>query len=153
MSTKVDILLSLHLLATAVWIGGNVYFHILMTRAKAANDEDKMGYLGQEADWIGNRFFIASAVVLLVTGPLLVDELGYDYEFWLTFALVVLAASFATGALYLGPQGKKLGEMVQAEGFTDATRAQFTRVLTISRVETSLLLLVVIDMAVKPGLG
>jgi uncharacterized membrane protein len=152
-STKVDILLSLHLLAATVWIGGNVYFHILMTRAKAAKDEDKMGYLGQEADWIGNRFFIASAVILLVTGPLLVDELGYDYEFWLVSALVVLAGSFATGALYLGPQGKKLGEMMQAEGFTDSTKAQFQRVLTVSRVETALLLLVLIDMAVKPGLG
>jgi hypothetical protein len=112
-----------------------------------------MGYLGQEADWIGNRFFIASAVVLLVTGPLLVDELGYDYELWLVFALVVLAASFATGALYLGPQGSKVGKMVQAEGFTEATRREFNRMLTISRVETALLLLVVIDMAVKPGLG
>ena len=130
-----------------------MYFHILITRAKAAADTDRMGYLGQEADWIGNRFFIASAVVLLVTGPLLVDELGYDYEFWLVFALVVLAASFATGALYLGPQGSKLGKMVQAEGFTDATRVQFQRVLNVSRVETTLLVLVVIDMAVKPGLG
>ena len=153
MSTKADILLSLHLLAAAVWIGGNVYFHILMARAKAANDEDKMGYLGQEADWIGNRFFIASAVILLVTGPLLVDELGYDYEFWLVSALVVLAGSFATGALYLGPQGKKLGEMMQAEGFSHKTRAQFQRMLTVSRIEAALLLLVLIDMAVKPGLG
>ena len=124
-----------------------------MARAKASGDTDRMGYLGQEADWIGNRFFIASAVLLLVTGPLLVDELGYDYEFWLVSALVVLAASFATGALYLGPQGSKLGKMMQTEGFTDATRAQFTRVLTVSRVETTLLLLVIVDMAVKPGLG
>ena len=153
MSTEADILLSLHLLAAAIWIGGNVYFHILVVRAQAAGEDERLGYLGQEADWIGNRFFLASAVVLLVTGPLLVDELGYDYEFWIVVALVVLAASFATGALYLGPQGKKLGEMIQAEGFTEATRAQFGRVLTISRVETTLLLLVVIDMAVKPGLG
>ena len=145
--------MSLHLLAATLWIGGNLYFHILITRAKAAADTDRMGYLGQEADWIGNRFFIASAVVLLVTGPLLVDELGYDYEFWLVFALVVLAASFVSGALYLGPQGSKLGKMVQAEGFTDATRVQFQRVLNVSRVETTLLVLVVIDMAVKPGLG
>jgi len=153
LSTKADVLLSLHLLAAAIWIGGNVYFHILMARAKAAGDVGRMGYLGQEADWIGNRFFIASAVILLVTGPLLVDELGYDYEFWIVSALVVLAASFATGALYLGPQGNKLGEMMQAQGFTDATRAQFQKVLTVSRVETTLLVLVVIDMAVKPGLG
>ncbi len=124
-----------------------------MARAQAAGEDERLGYLGQEADWIGNRFFLASAVVLLVTGPLLVDELGYDYEFWIVFALVVLAASFATGALYLGPQGKKLGEMIQAEGFNDSTQAQFNRMLTVSRVETTLLLLVVIDMAVKPGLG
>jgi hypothetical protein len=65
----------------------------------------------------------------------------------------VLAASFATGALYLGPAGKRLGTMMQAEGFTDATRAQFNQLLVVSRVETALLLLVVIDMAVKPGLG
>ena len=92
-------------------------------------------------------------MILLVTGPLLVEELGYDYEFWLVSALAVLVASFVTGAGYLGPQGKKLGEMIQAEGFTDATRAQFDRVITVARIETTLLVLVVIDMAVKPGLG
>ena len=130
-----------------------MFLHIAIARAKAAGDEEKMGYLSRESEWVGNRFFIASAVVLLVTGPLLVDELGYDYEFWLIAALVVLVASFATGALYLGPQGKKLGEMMEAEGFTAATRAQFDRLLLVARVETTLLLLVVIDMAVKPGLG
>jgi uncharacterized membrane protein len=153
LSTKADILLSLHLLAAVLWIGGNLYFHIILGRAKAAGDVEKMGYLGQEQDWIGNRFFIGSAVVLLVTGPLLVDELGYDYEFWIVFALAVLLASFATGALYLGPAGKKLGEMMQAEGFSDATQAQFNKLLTVARIETTLLVLVVIDMAVKPGLG
>ena len=153
MSTKADILLTLHLLATVLWVGGNLLFHILIVRAKKLGEDDKLGYLGRETEWIGNRFFIASAVVLLVTGPLLVDELGYDYEFWLVFALAVLVASFISGATYLGPQSKKLGEMIQAEGFTDATRAQFDRVITIARVETTLLVLVVIDMAVKPGLG
>ena len=153
MSTKADILLSLHLLAATLWVGGNLYFHVLMARAEASGDHEKMGYLGRESEWIGNRFFIASAVVLLITGPLLVDELGYDYEPWIVFALVVLALSFATGALYLGPQGKKFGEMVQAQGFTEATQAQFKRVVTVSRIEATLLVLVVIDMAVKPGLG
>lgn len=43
--------------------------------------------------------------------------------------------------------------MLQTEGLTDATRAQMKKVVTVARIELLFLLLVVVDMAIKPGLG
>jgi len=153
--TKFEALLAVHLLAAVTWVGGNVYFHLLWVRAEKSTDVSNLGFLGQNAEWIGNRFFIPSSLLLLVTGILMVEDIeGYSYgDFWISFAIAVLVLSFVVGAGFLGPQGGKLGQMLQTEGLTDATRAQMKKVVTVARIELLFLLLVVVDMAIKPGLG
>ena len=154
MSTKAEVLLSIHILAAVFWVGGNLFSHVLLARAKAADDADKLGYLGRETGWVGQRLFSASSLILLITGGLLVDELGYEFgQFWIIFALVVLLASFIVGVAFLGPQGEKLGGLIAREGLSEARRKQLDKVLVVARVEVLFLVLVVIDMAVKPGLG
>jgi hypothetical protein len=121
-------------------------------RAEKSTDVASLGFLGQNAEWIGNRVFIPSALLLLVTGILMVEDVGYGYgDFWVSFAIAVLVLSFIVGAGFLGPQGGKLGQMLGSEGLTGATRAQMKKVMTVSRIELLFLVLVVIDMAVKPG--
>jgi hypothetical protein len=75
-----------------------------------------------------------------------------DYEFWLVFPIVVWAASFVIGAAYLGPQSGKLSKDVEQYGI-DSPQAmeRLQRIFLISRIELVLLLLVVLDMALKPG--
>ena len=151
--TKLEALLTVHLLAAITWIGGNIYFHLLWSRAQAANGVKELGFLGQNSEWIGNRFFVPSSLLLLGTGIWMVEDIGYSYgDFWVSFAIAVLVLSFVVGAGFLGPQGGKLGQMLQTEGLTDATREQMRKVVTVSRIELLFLVLVVVDMAVKPGL-
>jgi hypothetical protein len=58
-----------------------------------------------------------------------------------------------TGRSHLGPTSGKLGKLIEEKG-PDDPEAQKTlaRILAVSRVDLLVLLLIVIDMVVKPGL-
>ena len=57
-----------------------------------------------------------------------------------------------TGAAFMGLQIKKIHAAIEANGTDDPeVQAQMARLFVISRIDLVVLLLVVIDMAVKPG--
>jgi len=156
MTTKFEILLTVPLLAAITGIGGNIMIHLLIERAKATSQQQHIGFIGEQSDWIGNRFFIGSAIVLLGTGIWMVADLeGYEFsQFWISYSLTILLLSFIVGATFLGPQGKKLGQMMETEPpGSPAVQAQFGKVLTVGRIELFFLLTVVVVMATKPGFG
>jgi hypothetical protein len=65
----------------------------------------------------------------------------------------MFAFSFVSGAFYIGPQTGKLKKMYEAEG-TEAPGAPalIRKIFVISRIELVLLILIVFDMVLKPGL-
>jgi hypothetical protein len=83
---------------------------------------------------------------------MLVAEADWAWELWLVFALVVWIASFVVGAAFLGPQSGKLGKDVERYGI-DSPQAteRLQRIFLVSRIELVFLLLVVLDMVLKPG--
>ena len=85
-------------------------------------------------------------------GFLLVHEGSYDWQFWLVFALVVWIASFLTGAGFLGPESGRIQKTINEKGIeSDEAQARIRRIFLVSRIELILLILVVLDMTLKPG--
>ena len=69
------------------------------------------------------------------------------------FGFIVWLLSFIAGAGYLGPESGRLSKLVDERGPDDPEyKARLSRVFVVSRIELVLLILVVLDMAVKPGL-
>jgi uncharacterized membrane protein len=144
--------LSIHILAAVLWVGGAFTIQLFAIRAVRADDGPRLATLTSEIEWVGTRLFIPSSLVLVIMGFLLINEGNYDYELWLVFPIVVWIASFVAGAGFLGPQSGKLSKDIDAYGMdSPQARGRLTRILTISRIELVLLLLVVLDMALKPG--
>ena len=57
-----------------------------------------------------------------------------------------------TGATYLGPTGGKLARMAEERGFDDPVFiAKRDQLITVSRIDYAVLVLVVLDMVFKPG--
>ena len=85
---------------------------------------------------------------------LLVSERGYEQsQLWITLAYIGWFTSFLIGILYYSRKGKQLDEIVAGEGIeSDAFLANYNAVANVNTFELGILLLVVIDMAVKPGL-
>ena len=73
-------------------------------------------------------------------------------QFWLAFGLVAWAISTAIGVGFLAPRIKQLNALIQGRGERDAAvQAAVQPILLAARIDIALLLLIVIDMTLKPS--
>ena len=145
-----DTLLVLHILGAVTWVGGGLTVHLLYARLRRV--EAPLGAFFDALEWVGMRFYLGSSIVLIATGLGLVAEGDWSWGAWLVFGLVVWAASFLSGAFYLGPETGRIGKLIEERGENDSeVLSRRERLLTVGRVELFLLVLVVIAMAAKPG--
>ena len=148
-------LLAFHILLAVVWVGSNTAIQILVIRATRA-DADKLAYLASEIEWYGTRVLVPSSLLLVILGFILLHESSGAYDLgqgWVTFGFVVWLLSFIAGAGFLGPESGRLSKMVDERGPEDAEyQRRLSRIFLVSRIELVLLVLVVLDMTIKPGL-
>jgi uncharacterized membrane protein len=153
--TTYQVYLAFHILAAVIWVGGALMLQILAiraTRAARAGEPRRLADFVGEAEWVGTRVFIPASLVLVVLGFLMIHSYHWPYRFWLIFAIAVWAGSFLTGVAFLGPQSGRLGKEIDAKGFADGgVQARIQRIFLASRIELVFLILVVLDMALKPG--
>jgi uncharacterized membrane protein len=148
-------LLAFHILFAVVWVGSNTAIQILVIRATRA-EADKLAYLAREIEWYGTRVLIPSALIVVILGFALLHESSGAYDLgqgWVLFGFIAYLLSFLVGAGYLGPESGRLSKLVDERGPEDAEyQARLKRIFFVSRIELVLLILVVLDMVVKPGL-
>jgi uncharacterized membrane protein len=149
-----EFLLTIHVLAAIIWLGGGIAMHILGRRVLKRNDPQEVYKFSAEVNTIGMRLYAPTSLVLLVAGVLLVNEAGYEFsQLWITLGFLGWAFSFLVGVGYYGPQDKKLQALVAADGPTaPGVVANVRQALMVNSIEILILLLVVVDMTTKPGL-
>jgi len=143
-----------HILAAVVWVGGATITQVYAARAMADPSPERLVGFARDAEFVGKTMFTPASLVLVVFGFLLVNEGNWSLgSTWLVFALTVFAASFAVGIGFLAPESGRIARAIELHGVgsTEATR-RIERIFLVSRIELLFLLLVVVDMVVKPGL-
>ena len=148
-----EFLLSVHIVAAIVWLGGGTAMHIQGRRALRRGDGEEIYKLSKEINHVSLRLYAPTSLVLLVAGILLVDEVGADFgDLWIGLGLAGWLVSFVVGIAYYGPQDKKLQLLVAEKGPSDpGVAANVRAAITVNSVELLILFLVVIDMTIKPG--
>jgi uncharacterized membrane protein len=148
-----ELYLAIHILSAVLWVGGGVSVHILGRWAERSGDPERLVAFNRDAVKLGNVFWAPLALVLIVAGVLLVEEVGYSYgDLWITLGFVGWFFSLVVGLGFYPQQGRKIEAAVAAEGPASATaQAGIRRILLVNSIEVLVLVLVVIDMAVKPG--
>jgi uncharacterized membrane protein len=148
-------LLAFHILMAVVWVGSNTAIQVFVVRAQRAGS-DRVAYFASEIEWYGTRILIPSAFTLVILGFILLHESSGAYDLgqgWVTFGFVVWLLSFIVGAGYLGPESGRLSKLAAERSPDDPEyQRRIKRIFLVSRIELLLLVLVVLDMAVKPGL-
>ncbi|HEY7267771.1 MAG TPA: DUF2269 family protein [Solirubrobacterales bacterium] len=148
--------LAFHILLAVVWVGSNTAIQIFVIRARMAGP-DRLAYFAREIQWYGTRVLVPSAFILVILGFILLHVSAGAYDLgqgWVLFGFIVWLLSFIVGAGYLGPESGRLSELVEERGPEDPEYLRrLGRIFVISRIELLLLVLVVLDMAVKPGLS
>ena len=151
--SKYEILVAIHVLMAVVWVGGNVMIQILAFRTLRADDSHQLVLLSRNIEWVGTRVFMPASVILLIFGIWAASDANFDFGSpWITLGFVGFLASFLVGMGFLGPQSGKLAKVIEAEGEeSPAAAAIIRRLLSVSRAELVLLLVVVVAMVGKWG--
>lgn len=148
--TTFQVYLSVHVLAAVVWVGGAFAVQLFAIRATRGSNEQLVATT-KDIEWMGTRVFVPASLLLVVFGFLMMAEADLDYEFWVVFGIAVWAASFVTGSAFLGPESGRIAKAFEADGPDSADgHRRLKRIFTISRIELTLLLLVVLAMSAKP---
>ena len=151
--TLYEFLLFLHITAAAVWVGGSVMLQVLYFRIRRAEPRRMIDFFGDVAS-VGTRLFVPTSLLLVLLGFGLAAEGDWNLgEFWLSFAIAVFLASFITGSAFLGPESGRISKLAEEKPPDDPEIGRrIGRILLVSRVELVLLILVILDMVIKPGL-
>ena len=149
-----ELLLTIHVLAAVIWVGGGTAMHILGRRVLKRGDGEEIYEFSKEINTVALRLYAPTSLVLLIAGILLVNEAGYEFsQLWITLGFLGWIFSFLVGIGYYGPKDKKLQALVAAEGPTaPGVVANVRQALMVNSIEILILVLVVIDMTYKPGL-
>ena len=147
------VLLFVHVLAAALWVGGGVMLHIIAERAVKSEDPVRIGNLLADAEHTGKTFFGPASGVTLLAGIALVlkGDWGWDHIFVLG-GILGIVVSMVIGFGGIQPASMKVGQALGATGtLTDEVRAGLKKIQALSRVDTLILIVVVFLMTNKPG--
>lgn len=141
-----------HVTGAVVWVGGGLTLTILAMRAERSSDPREMATIARQAAFIGERVFAPVGMLVFLMGIAMVINLHWGWgTTWIVIGLVGYVITFLTGILVLGPQAKRIGQLMETKGPDAAeTQAATQRILLIARVDVGVLLLVVADMILKP---
>jgi uncharacterized membrane protein len=151
--TLSEFLLFAHITFAALWVGGDAMLQVFSLRATAGGPERSAQFV-KDVEWIGKTYITPSALLVVVFGVWLVlEEPVWEIsQFWISAALAVFLASFIAGAGFLGPESGRIGKLVDERGADDPeVQSRIGRLRLISRIELLFLVLIVLDMVVKPG--
>ena len=151
MDTLDDWLIAIHILAAVIWVGGALVVQLLATRFKGNAAPAELASFAKNVDFVAQRTFIPASLTLIATGIVLVSRDIFELQTWVVIGLIVWTLSFVSGAFFLGPQAGRFGKELDEQGPTPAVMKRLDTIMLVSRIEVVLLLLVVLDMSLKPG--
>jgi uncharacterized membrane protein len=142
----------LHIFFTTVWIGGGALMTLLGVKAELSDDPSERVWLARQGAFVSGRIFAPSSLVVLATGIGMMIKIDWGWEhFWVVFGLLGFAWTFTTGLGVIVPLTQKLNRLVDTVGpNAPESQAMLSRILLAAKIDIAVLLLVVIDMVVKP---
>ena len=150
---RYELLKFAHVGGAIVWIGGATMVQFFGARAMSSGDALRLVTFTRDAEWIGTRVMLPSALLVLAAGFLLIWDGPWDLGMtWVWLALVLFAISFVIGLAFLTPEAKRVGDAVEREGpESPAVRSRISRIFMISRIDLVILFAIVFLMVTKPG--
>lgn len=144
----------IHILCAITWVGGAFYGQLLAIRVQRSPDPGDLPKLAHHLEYLGTRVFIPASILLFIAGVIMTTQRWAFQQTWISIAIVLWLVSALTGALYLGPRIKRLGDLFDAEGPTSAGgRRLLDRVFLVARLELVAFAVIVALMVTKPTLA
>ncbi len=145
-----------HVLSAVVWVGGACVVQVYAFLAVRTSDPVRVATFAKDTEFVGTRIFLPTSLILLVSGMLTLRESSGAWSYsqgWVRFGLAIIAVSIVVGAAYLGPESGRIARATETGGVASPeVQQRIRRIFLVSRIELVLLLAVIFDMVVKPGM-
>ena len=142
-----------HVCIAVFWVGGGLLLTALALRAQRSDDPGELATIARQATFVGEKLFAPAGGVVLAMGIAMVinsPDIGFGTT-WVDIGLAGWAISFITGVAVLAPRSRKIVGLFETVGDTaPETQAAIQEILLIARIDVCVLLVVVMDMLVKP---
>lgn len=141
-----------HVISALVWFGGGLGLAVLGTFYERRGDLRTGVAVVTVVAVLGPVVFLPASVLALMSGAMLFVIGGLPWTAWTILSLPLVAAAFGLGAGVVRPTGERIALLQEAghEGIAiDMTR----RVLRVARLETVLLVAIIVLMVARPGWG
>jgi len=142
----------IHVAVAVFWVGGGVLLTALAIRAERSDDPEELATIARQATFVGEKLFAPAGGIVLAMGITMVinQHIGFGTA-WVDIGLAGWAISFVTGIAVLAPRARKLVKLFDTVGAAaPETQTAIRQILVIARVDVAILLVVVMDMLMKP---
>jgi uncharacterized membrane protein len=150
--TLYRILLFVHVLGAAAWVGGGTYNYLHGLSIRAAKDPVRMASFAHESQVFAGKYFAPAALITVIAGVWLVFEgdFGWDH-FWILSGIVVWIYSIISNVTWLTKLGNRVESLIAEKGPTDPeVRAAGQEMFRWRTIEVLLLVFVIFTMTYKP---
>jgi uncharacterized membrane protein len=151
--TTFDVLKATHVLAAALWVGGNFTLNIAVNLAFLSRDPARESMILRMTEVIGQRVFTPLGLVVAAVGVWMVlryDNVYRFEDFWVSYGLAFFIVTLIVGAGFLGPRAGKVSRQIEAGTDQDTIQRDSRTFRLVAAVDALLLWSVVVIMVVKP---
>jgi uncharacterized membrane protein len=143
---------SVHVITAVIWVGGAAMIQAYAFRILRTGDGKRQADFAKDTEVIGMRVFVPASLILFLAAIAMMINLDWSWsQNWIILGLIAFGLSFALGAGFIGPESGRIAELIEKQGpSSPAVQARIRRILMISRCELVVLLIVIVDMVVKP---
>ncbi len=145
-----DVLLIVHILAAATWLGAGVTVGFLTPRMGRAGDETGRAFMSAY-ERMGLLVFNPAGILVLLSGVLLVLDGPWEFEnLFVVIGIVAVLTGAVFGARVFTPLSR---EAQAAHASNDVARLDeiYGRFRTFGIIDTSLVVLTIVVMVIKLG--
>ena len=153
--TLYDLLKTFHVLFAAIWIGTAAQQQFAAARAqmRAKTEPARLVEFADDAEFYGKKLFAPASGLTALFGILLVIESGWEFkDLWIIIGITLFVVSSVIGAAFLSPESGRLRDLMSQKGLGDPeVQRRMSRITMVVRLDFLILVLVVADMVIKPG--
>jgi uncharacterized membrane protein len=150
--TLYELLLFVHVLAAAAWVGGVLAFAFVLELALRAQERSLLLRLIAYDDRLAPIFYIPALVLVLAAGVGLVLDGPWSFgDGWVIAGIVLLASAFVLGIGFFLPTAKRLHAALDSGGVDSAEVVGELRTYrTLTWIDAAILVAAVFVMTTKP---
>ena len=148
------LLKTIHVLAAIAWGGGGLIRQVLFARVRASGDESRLTGFLEEDTFLGRAYYNVFGILTLVAGVWLVLITNWEFsQAWISIGFAGIIVGVVFGAALYPRQIRPALEALQGgtAATAEAVAGPLGRLVTLTRIELIVLVVVVWAMVAKPG--